>query len=119
MDVDRLKQANLEIWSLWLGDEVIGCGGLMTLDGDLAGAGELKSMRVKDSHLGQGYGRAILDRLIERAAEKGMSKLYLETGAWEDFIPARKLYEKAGFTPCPAFGSYKEDPLSAYMSKVL
>lgn len=119
MNVDSLKQANLEIWSCYQRQALVACGGLMSLDGSLSGCGELKSMRAVQGQTGKGYGRAVLNRLIERARQKGMSRLYLETGGWDDFIPARRLYESAGFVPCPPFGDYKTDPNAVFMTLAL
>jgi len=35
------------------------------------------------------------------------------------FLPARKLYERAGFQECPPFEGYALDPNSVFMTKVL
>jgi putative acetyltransferase len=35
------------------------------------------------------------------------------------FLPARRLYERAGFVECPPFEGYREDPMSVFMTKVL
>lgn len=34
----------------------------------------------------------------------------------EAFLPARRLYEKAGFQYCNPFAHYKEDPNSLFMT---
>ena len=43
----------------------------------------------------------------------------LETGSMAFFEPARALYAKAGFVPCGPFGTYVDDPNSAFMTLVL
>lgn len=43
-------------------------------------------------------------------------RLSLETGSDPFFAPARALYAKHGFVPCPPFGSYRPDPLSTFMT---
>jgi putative acetyltransferase len=35
------------------------------------------------------------------------------------FEPARTLYAQAGFEVCAAFGDYREDPNSVFMSRAL
>lgn len=40
----------------------------------------------------------------------------LETGSMDFFAPARAFYAKAGFTRCPPFGSYVDDPLRTFMT---
>ena len=37
----------------------------------------------------------------------------------EFFAPARAFYARAGFAPCPPFGSYVDDPNSTFMTLVL
>jgi putative acetyltransferase len=49
----------------------------------------------------------------------GYSKVSLETGTKEAFLPAQKLYENFGFQVCPPFANYKEDPYSMFMTKSL
>jgi putative acetyltransferase len=52
--------------------------------------------------------------LIEEAKKLEISKLSIETGAGEFFLPARNLFSKFGFKACPPFAHYKEDPNSCY-----
>ena len=52
----------------------------------------------------------------ELAGFGAIKRLTLETGSMEYFAPARKLYEKHGFTPCEPFGEYKPDPYSVFMT---
>lgn len=47
----------------------------------------------------------------------GLTRLSLETGSDEFFLPARKLYEKFGFEYCQPFADYRPDPYSAFMTK--
>ena len=48
-----------------------------------------------------------------------MNHLWLETGSPDDFLPARRLYESAGFTECGPFGDYRDDPFSVFMEREL
>jgi amino-acid N-acetyltransferase len=55
---------------------VIGCGALHVLWEDL---GEIRTLAVDDTFLGRGVGSAILARLVERAGELGISRLFCLT----------------------------------------
>jgi putative acetyltransferase len=115
-DVDRLRQPGVTFWSVWVGEEVVGCGGLRILDAE---RGELKSMRVADAFLGLGIGRAILEHLVAEARARGLRSLWIETGSAPAFLPALRLYESAGFRRCGPFGDYREDPFSIFMTREL
>jgi putative acetyltransferase len=49
----------------------------------------------------------------------GFTRLSLETGSAEFFLPARKLYEKFGFIRCEPFADYRADPNSTFMTRKL
>lgn len=78
--------------------------------------GEIKSMHVLAEYRGKGLSKAMLDHLIHSAVAAGWARLSLETGTQAMFAPAQKLYEKAGFTQCPPFADYFEDPNSLYLT---
>jgi putative acetyltransferase len=69
--------------------------------------GEVKSMHVTRGRARAGGRRAIcLDMIVNHArAARACTRLSLETGSLEGSAAARRLYEKAGFTYCPPFGS--------------
>ena len=76
-------------------------------------------MRTPKALRGRGAGRAILAHIIEVARQRGYRMLSLETGSNPAFLPAQRLYQSFGFTYCGAFGSYRDDPNSVFMEKVL
>ena len=115
-DVDRLRQPGVTFWSVWVGDDLAGCGALKVLDSE---RGELKSMRVADAFLGRGIGRAMLEHLTAEAQARGLRSLWIETGSSPAFVPALRLYESAGFRRCGPFGEYREDPFSVFMTREL
>ncbi|HMS96306.1 MAG TPA: GNAT family N-acetyltransferase [Tabrizicola sp.] len=84
-----------------------------------AGHAEIKSMHVLSEQRGKGLSRRMLDHLLVEAKAAGFRRLSLETGAQAMFLPARRLYERAGFSLCPPFEGYVEDPNSTFMTKVL
>ena len=65
---------------------------------------------------GRGIARAMLDHLIAEGRRRGYRRLSLETGSGDAYLPARRLYAGAGFTPCGPFADYAEDPESAFMT---
>ena len=111
LDIAGLKDQSIKFWSLWENNELIGCGALKFLEKN---HGEFKSIRVTDKFRKTGIGEKIIDHLIEEAKKLEISKLSIETGAGEFFLPARKLFSKFGFKACPPFAHYKEDPNSCY-----
>jgi len=116
MDPDTLFGAGAILLAAKDGNTVLGVGALKPLD---AQHGELKSMHTAAEARGQGVGRAILRGLIELARSKDMQRLSLETGSDAQFAPARAMYAAQGFEPCPPFGSYRPDPLSVFMTRLI
>jgi putative acetyltransferase len=78
-------------------------------------AGEIKSMRTVNEAKRKGYASAILAHLIAEAKAAGLQRLYLETGSFDYFRPARELYARHGFLECAPFEGYKPDPNSTFM----
>ena len=111
LDIDGLKDPSIKFWSLWENNKLIGCGALKFLEKN---HGEFKSIRVADEFRKKGIGERIIEHLIEEAKKLEISKLSIETGAGEFFLPARNLFSKFGFKLCPPFAHYKEDPHSCY-----
>ena len=111
LDIAGLKDQSIKFWSLWKNNEIIGCGALKFLEKN---HGEFKSIRVTDKFRKTGIGEKLIDHLIEEAKKLEVSKLSIETGVGEFFLPARKLFSKFGFKACPPFAHYKEDPNSCY-----
>jgi putative acetyltransferase len=116
LNLDELREPGITFWSVWQGNEVVGCGALKELD---AGHGEVKSMRTAPGHLRKGVGAAVLECIVAEAKRRGYRRLSLETGAMPYFTAAHSLYRRFGFKPCPPFQGYKEDPNSVFMTREL
>lgn len=97
--------------------ETVGVGGLRERAEAGAAYGEVKSMHTLPSARGLGVGDRILSALIELAAQRRYSILRLETGSEAVYAPARRLYERNGFTYCVPFADYEPDPLSVFMER--
>ena len=88
-----------------------GCGGLALFET----FGEVKRMYVRDGMRGRGVARALLSRIESEAISNGLDLLRLETGDGQ--TAAMRLYERAGFERCPAFGEYASlEPLAVATS---
>lgn len=116
LDPDALRQPGITLWTVWSGDELVGCGALKELD---PGHGEIKSMRTATAHRREGVARAMLGHIVAEASDRGYRRVSLETGSQSAFEPARRLYESFGFGYCPPFQGYEEDPNSVFMTRHL
>ncbi|MEU1666556.1 GNAT family N-acetyltransferase [Streptomyces sparsogenes] len=116
LDLDALREPGITFWVVRDGDVLVGCGALKKLD---AGHAELKSMRTKAARKRSGVASLLLEHIITEAERMGFTRLSLETGSAEFFLPARRLYEKFGFVPCEPFADYRPDPNSTFMTRKL
>lgn len=116
LDLDALRHPSVTFWTAWSGPDLMGCGALKELD---PRHGEIKSMRTANAYRRQGVARAMLAHILAEAQARRYLRLSLETGSQPEFLPARQLYEAFGFTCCPPFGSYVEDPNSVFMTRAL
>ena len=116
LDIPGLKVPSIKFWSLWNEKKLMGCGALKFLDQN---HGEFKSIRIHENFRGKGNGVKIINHLIDEAKRLNISKISIETGTGKFFEPARKLFDKCGFQPCPPFAHYKEDINSLYLTKLL
>jgi putative acetyltransferase len=113
LDVDALLDPAVTFFSYRVGGELLGVAALKRLDPHHV---ELKSMHTAEAARGRGIGRAMVDRLLALARERGFRRVSLETGAMAAFAPARSLYAAAGFRPCGPFGDYGTSRNSAFMT---
>lgn len=111
-DLSRLKQPDVSFWSVWNGDELMGVGALKRMS---ATEGEIKSMHTLASARRSGVGSAILTHIFGKARAMGLNRLFLETGSFDYFAPARALYARHGFVECPPFAGYGPDKNSTFM----
>ncbi|WP_299444876.1 amino-acid N-acetyltransferase [uncultured Phycicoccus sp.] len=72
-----------------LDGRIVGCGAMHVLWEDL---GEVRTLAVDRSVLGRGVGAAILQRLVDRARELGLSRLFCLTFE-------TRFFERHGFEP--------------------
>jgi putative acetyltransferase len=116
LDHSALSAPGITFWTAREDGLLLGCGALKQLDNS---AGEIKSMRTTPAARGRGIAALLLTRILADAQERGFEQLYLETGSEEFFAPARRLYDRHGFTDCPPFADYTLDPHSVFMQRTL
>jgi putative acetyltransferase len=91
----------------------VGCAGFLRIDK----YAEVKRLFVVSSQRRQGIGRALMQELERHALRAGLSTMKLETGAHQK--NSQLLYKSMGYKIGSAFGLYKNDPLSVFMTKNL
>jgi ribosomal-protein-alanine N-acetyltransferase len=74
----------------------------------IAGEAEILSVAVASSRRGTGVARRLLDLHLRRLAGLGARAVFLEVG--EDNVPARKLYQRAGFQEVGRRDGYYQGP---------
>jgi len=116
LDLDGLRKPEITFWTVWDENTLVGCGAIKSLD---PGHAELKSMRTATARKRSGVASLLLEHIIAEATRRGFARMSLETGSAEFFAPARRLYEKFGFTYCDPFADYVHDPHSTYMTRPL
>lgn len=116
LDLDGLTASDVTFWSLREDDTVLACGALRALD---PGHGEIKSMHTAEAARGRGLGDAMLRHIMAAARTRGMTRLSLETGRPATFASAQRLYTRHGFTECPPFAGYTDDPFSLCMTRAV
>lgn len=108
--VERLVEQGVHFFVLREDGVAGGCGGVLLVPDADDPYAEIKRMYTRPIHRGKGYGRRILEALVEHARDEGYPVVRLETGI--DQVEAIGLYESMGFRVSPPFGPYRDDPLS-------
>lgn len=110
--LNELEEAKVSFFVARSGEAILGCAALVGHDD---GSAEIKRMFVDEAARGLKLGKQLLQALEERALQRNMSVIRLETGIYQP--EAIGLYRKAGYREIPPFGAYQPDPLSLFMEK--
>ena len=104
------------IYLLMVDDKAVGMGALRKLED---GVGEIKRMFIRPEFQGKGYGKEMMNLLIEKARELGYSTLRLDTAYFLE--AAVHIYKSAGFKERGKYpGTESEgEPHYIYMEKKL
>jgi putative acetyltransferase len=116
LDLDGLLDPSVTLFAARPGNELVAIGALKELDAQHA---ELKSMHTLADQRGAGLGRAMVEHIVAVATARGCERISLETGSFEAFLPAQRLYASCGFTECGAFADYPEGPQRVFMERTL
>ena len=92
----------------------VACGGVRILDG---ATGEVKRVYAAPEERGSGVARALMATLERAAAERGLSRLVLETD--DRLERAVRMYERLGYTSIPPFGEHIGKPWAVCYEKHL
>ncbi len=114
LDLTDLQEPGVRLWVGESDGRIVGTAALAPIE---ARHEELKSMRTDPLVRGRGIASRLLDHALADARSRGVERVSLETGSMDFFVPARTFYARAGFVPCPPFGSYADDPLSTFMTR--
>ena len=102
LSIDGIFRPHVAFFVARLDGTAVGCGGVA-----LSPAfGEVKRMFVEERARGRGVAQSLLARLETETATSGRNLLRLETGTRQH--AAIRLYERAGYRRCEAFGEYAE-----------
>lgn len=112
LDLSAMRRPEISFWTIWDGEDLLGMGALKQIDAE---EGEVKAMRTIPAAKRRGVGSAVVQHVIGEARKLGLRRLYLETGSYDYFRPARELYQRHGFRECPPFAGYRPDPHSTFM----
>jgi len=87
-----LKPPDGIIYLLVVEGDIAGMGALKKLSDEI---GEIKRMYIRPPYRGKGYGKQMLNRLLEAGREFGCSSFRLETSKF--MTTAQHIYKSAGF----------------------
>lgn len=114
LDLASLEKPEVTFWVARLEGEIVGCCSLVEA-GD--GTAEIKRMFVDPAARGQRVAQKLMDVLEEKASQRRLTAVRLETGIYQP--EAIALYRKFGYVEIEPFGDYQPDPLSLFMEKAL
>lgn len=100
LSLNKIFQPHIAFFTARLDGKAVGCGGIAFEDG----FAELKRMYVRPDARGKGVVQAVIAQLEAEARARGVTHVLLETG--DVLHAAIRVYERAGFKRCGAFGDY-------------
>ena len=105
-DVEKtLRDEKSEVWVAEVDGDVAGFASAV-MDADTR-VGEIHMVAVHPDFQNHGLGTQLTDVATDRLRHAGMTVVLVSTGGDIGHAPARRTYEKAGFTPMPAVHYFK------------
>jgi GNAT superfamily N-acetyltransferase len=92
-------------WVATVGDEPVGFVALVLNDADRSS--EIEMLAVDPAHQRRGIADALISYAVEQARAAGAQLVAIGTGGDPGHAPARRAYEKAGFTALPQVRYYR------------
>ncbi|WP_433719902.1 GNAT family N-acetyltransferase [Actinoplanes sp. CA-051413] len=92
-------------WVATVGDEPVGFVALVVNDADRSS--EIEMLAVDPVHQRKGIADALISYAVEQARAAGAQLVAIGTGGDPGHAPARRAYEKAGFTALPQVRYYR------------
>jgi ribosomal protein S18 acetylase RimI-like enzyme len=106
LDVEKvLSDEKSEVWVAEVNGEVVGFVAAAT--GVDSTMGEISMVAVDPDFQNRALGTQLTDWATDWLREAGMSVVLVSTGGDAGHAPARRAYEKAGFTPMPIMNYFK------------
>ena len=110
--LDAIFEPHMRFFLARLNGAAVGCGGVALF----SRYAEVKRMYVRDAARGRGVAQSLLSSIEQAARDAGHDVLLLETGVNQ--AAALRLYTRAGFERCAAFGDYARMPPHAVATSV-
>lgn len=98
---DVCRDGATTVWVADRQDRAVGFVAIRVADG------EIHMLSADPDHQRQGIGSALTDFAVERLREAGVTPAVVGTGGDPGHAPARRTYERAGFTAFPQVQYYK------------
>ena len=105
-DLTSLKPPEGIIYLLVVDGDIAGMGALRKLSDEI---GEIKRMYIRPLYRGTGYGKQMLNKLLEVGREFGCSSFMLETSKFMDV--AQHIYKSAGFVEREEYSESETPPV--------
>ncbi len=102
---DALADANTEVWIADVGGRAVGFVAVK-LDVE-RGMGEVYMLAVDPDHQQHGLGSALTRVATDWIREAGLPLAVIDTAGDVSHAPARRMYEKAGYSPMPIVRYFK------------
>jgi putative acetyltransferase len=112
LDLDAIFQPHIQFFIARVDGAAVGCGGVAVF----ADFAEVKRMYVRPAARGHGIADALLERIERVTRDAGLARLCLETGDRQ--LAAIRVYSRAGFSRCGAFGDYAAMPPASIATSV-
>ena len=105
-DVEKvLADVETEVWVAEVNGEVVGfVAAVLKVDSSM---GEVYMLAVDPESQNHGLGTQLTDLATEWIREAGLSLALVSTGGDVGHAPARRTYEKAGYTPVPSVNYFR------------